>query len=344
MHVEVWQLYCTYLWDGGVARHQCHILSKAKYHIHPTTSASDIMAPKTDTISSSETLVEGADKKVIKKDEDESIFSLALLPPILLVGAYLYFLRYLTDQLEAVNDPEQFKSIWWSGPISFSIIYLVSIKIGVEYMKTREPFKIKPYIFTYNLYQCLLNAWSVYTMVQEVRTNPWFHGMWGNTPQAGAAGFRISFLVWVHYNNKYIELLDTLWMILRKKNNQISFLHCYHHILLIWAWFFCIKIESGGDCYFGATVNSGIHVIMYGYYTMALLNIPCPWKKWITNCQMVQFAACLTHSIYVVVNGNMPIALPLAQGFVMVNMLVLFGRFYVKSYMTKKDPKAKKLE
>ena len=62
-------------------------------------------------------------------------------------------------------------------------------------------------------------------------------------------------------------------------------------------------------------MNSFIHVIMYGYYTLALLGISCPWKKWITNCQMLQFMACLAHSCYVAYKGNLPIQLPAAQGF-----------------------------
>jgi elongation of very long chain fatty acids protein 4 len=41
---------------------------------------------------------------------------------------------------------------------------------------------------------------------------------------------------------------------------------------------------------------------------------------------------CFSHSVYVVFKGNMPLSLPLAQAFVMVNMLVLFGNFYKKSY------------
>lgn len=304
------------------------------------------MAPKTDVaIDSSSQAKSSTEKKALtKEDDNEKIFTLQLIPPMILLAGYVYFLRYLTINLEAQKDTDNlFRQIWWIGPGGFSVVYLIVIKIGVEYMRTRESFKIKPYIFTYNLYQCLFNIWTVYSMCHEVATNPWFTGIWGNTPQPGAGGFRISYFVWLHYNNKFFELLDTLWMILRKKNNQISFLHCYHHVLMMWAWFFCIKIESGGDCYFGATVNSAIHIIMYGYYTLALLNVPCPWKKWITNCQMIQFVACLSHSVYVVIKGNMPIALPLAQGFVMINMLVLFSNFYIQSYM-KKDKVVKKTE
>ncbi len=281
----------------------------------------------------------------VLKADAEKVFTSEIIAPIMIVGGYLFVLNAMSLSLEKENDTDPFKRVWWSGPIFFSVLYLTIVYFGQKLMKDRDEFKIKPYIFVYNLYQCLLNIYCVVEMCREVYNNPIFSSIWGNYPVPGVRSYRISFLIWLHYNNKFVELLDTLWMILRKKNNQISFLHCYHHILLIWAWFLVCKVETGGDCYFGATVNSFIHIIMYGYYTLALLNIPCPWKKWITNCQMLQFALCFSHSCFVVWNGNAPILLPLAQGFVMLNMLYLFGRFYIKSYGSKKEGKgAKKVE
>ncbi len=276
--------------------------------------------------------------------DSEKIFTLGLIPPLVLTAGYMALVQYLGKMLEDETDAlpytDPVKRVWWLGPIFFSVFYLSFVYFGPKWMENRKEFQIKPYIFTYNLYQCVFNLWTVYAMYQEVLSNPWFQGLWGNTVQHNKQGFRIAFLVWIHYNNKYMELLDTVWMILRKKNNQVSFLHCYHHVLLIWAWFFVCRFEAGGDCYFGASVNSFIHILMYGYYTLTLLNVPCPWKKWITNCQMLQFMLVLCHSIYVVIKGNMPIELPLVQGFVMLNMLVLFGQFYAKSYGAgKKDKK-----
>lgn len=294
-----------------------------------------------------------------KPDEEvkqNEIFTPTILIPITLIGLFVgYGIPYMHDELYndallpdgTYSDP--FKRVWWSGPIFFTFVYLLMVVYGVRYMnglnlltgksqagvKPIENFKIEPYVFTYNLYQCLLNLWTVIEMIREVSTNSHFTGIWGNTTQRSIGSFRISFLVWLHYNNKYFELLDTVWMVLRKKNDQVSFLHCYHHILLIWSWFFVCKVESGGDCYFGACVNSFIHVIMYGYYTIALLKIECPWKKYITNCQMAQFCLCFLHSCYVVYKGNMTITLPLLQAFVMVNMLVLFSQFAKKKYTKK---------
>ena len=176
-------------------------------------------------------------------------------------------------------------------------------------------------------------------MLHEVYVNPHYLYMWGNFPESGRGGLVISFWVWVHYHNKYVELLDTVFMIVRKKNSQASFLHCYHHVLLIWSWFLVVKVGAGGDSYFGGMVNSFIHVIMYAYYTMPIIGVKVPLflKKSITNCQKLQFCICLVHAVYVSFKGNCPLVLPATQAFVMINMLVLFTQFSNKAYAKKKQ-------
>ena len=345
---ELWARQPT---PGRSLKSDCILLAPAHHspvsedslHLFPDVMGDDALKPALKTVKSADVLCDSQNGVVDAKEE--SIFTSALLLPLFFLGAYLVLLQNMSHSLEMdmMSAPhlDPFKKVWWSGPISATVLYIAGVFLGMHLMKSRREFQIKPYIFTYNLYQCILNLWCVLAMVHEVYTNPWFKAPWGNPPQRGVLGFRVAFLVWVHYINKYVELLDTLWMILRKKNNQVSFLHCYHHVLLIWAWFLVCKVESGGDSYFGATVNSFIHVIMYGYYTLALLNFPCPWKKWITNCQMLQFVVCLVHAFYCYYKENVPRILPLAQAFVMINMLVLFGHFYVESYL-KKEKRQKK--
>jgi elongation of very long chain fatty acids protein 4 len=113
---------------------------------------------------------------------------------------------------------------------------------------------------------------------------------------------------------------------------QVSFLHVYHHGLMMWAWLYVCKVECGGDAWFGAAVNSFVHVIMYAYYLLSQAGVPCRWKKYLTMVQMAQFGLCMVHSVYVLHYKNAPPGLALAQAFVMLNMLVLFGKFYRKSY------------
>lgn len=62
--------------------------------------------------------------------------------------------------------------------------------------------------------------------------------------------------VWLYYMAKVIELLDTVFFVLRKKNSQVSFLHLYHHTLMPMCAFVGVKYFAGEfilvrSCIFG---------------------------------------------------------------------------------------------
>jgi len=263
--------------------------------------------------------------------------SSAIWKPLTIVTIYLWFLRGWYNTFKAQGTASIFSEVWIECPLVFSCIYIVTIFTLMRVMKDREVPQLKNSILTYNIYQTVLNAWCVASFIKEVVSQGM--NVWGNTfdPERD---FNLGFLIWVHYNNKYVELLDTVFMALRKKNKQISFLHMYHHVLLIWSWFVVCRIMPGGDAYFGALVNSFIHVLMYSYYGLALLKVKTPWKRQLTNLQMIQFCACFAQSAYLISKGQ-SVLLASIQMFVMTNMLVLFGNFYHKQYVKKPQVPAK---
>jgi hypothetical protein len=70
-------------------------------------------------------------------------------------------------------------------------------------------------------------------------------------------GFFFSFAVvqvasalWWYYFSKFLEMADTLFFILRKKDNQLTFLHVYHHSTMFVLWWIGIKYVAGGSCTF----------------------------------------------------------------------------------------------
>ena len=80
-------------------------------------------------------------------------------------------------------------------------------------------------------------------------------------------------------------------------------------------------------------VQPFIHVVMYSYYAMALMGVAVPWKKYITQLQLLQFVVVFCHAVYVLLYTKCLKILPYSQiCSVMANMLVLFGNFYAKSY------------
>lgn len=128
----------------------------------------------------------------------------------------------------------------------------------------------------------------------------------------------------------------------------MSFLHIYHHTTIAWAWWIAIRYVPGGDIYFGALLNSIIHVLMYSYYVLALCKVPCPWKKYLTQAQLFQFTSvvvytCVSayiHTTYVSHEyiHNVQPGLGIyymccsVQVFEMVSLFVLFSLFYKRKY------------
>lgn len=43
---------------------------------------------------------------------------------------------------------------------------------------------------------------------------------------------------------KVVDLMDTVFFILRKKNNQVTFLHIYHHAGMVTLGFLYLKVKK----------------------------------------------------------------------------------------------------
>merc|ERR1711959_728920 len=119
-------------------------------------------------------------------------------------------------------------------------------------------------------------------------------------------------------------------MVMDKKTDQISTMHVYHHVVQMWSWFAVCRFGgAGGIAWFSAMLNSLIHVLMYSYYLLAAMKVECPWKKMLTRAQMLQFVACMSTAVYAMYQQLYPFYLSLLNIWVMLNMLALFGNFYM---------------
>ncbi|XP_017491526.1 PREDICTED: elongation of very long chain fatty acids protein AAEL008004-like [Rhagoletis zephyria] len=101
------------------------------------------------------------------------------------------------------------------------------------------------------------------------------------------------FLAWLGYMSRYLDMFDTFFFCLRKKQNQISFLH---------GWFSFKLNPLVPIIILFALFNTAIHVIMYSYYSLASFGPEMQkylwWKKYITQLQLLQFAVCGTYGIF----------------------------------------------
>jgi len=129
----------------------------------------------------------------------------------------------------------------------------------------------------------------------EARGSSW---MWGKKksleqlewvlcfPQGTRAAGPVFFWSYVYYLSKFYELLDTVILLFKKR--PLSFLHVFHHAVVIFMCFFWL-LDTQSLQIIGLLTNTAVHVIMYTYYFLCSINCPPPWKKVVTNVQIVQF-------------------------------------------------------
>ena len=90
---------------------------------------------------------------------------------------------------------------------------------------------------------------------------------------------------------KFVDLIETVLFILRKKNNQVSFLHVFHHSSILYVCYLTLKYYPGAPFTYPTSLNSLVHVIVYSYYLMSsypsLSPITSLIKRYITIIQLV---------------------------------------------------------
>ena len=227
----------------------------------------------------------------------------------------------------------------WVYPIVGTTGYLfVIVGLGQRYFASRAPWRMDGFMLAYNAFQTVFNIWAVASFLAEVyrRGLPFA----GTKYVPGLDEEELGFLIYAHYQNKYLEFLDTVFMVVRKKTEQVSTLHVFHHSVIAWSWFAVLLTNPGGDAYFGALMNSGIHALMYPTYALALLKVPCPWKRYLTMMQMTQFCIIFVQGWYAIYLGSTPTWLTLIQQFVMAALFVMFADFYRRSYNKPKGGQA----
>merc|ERR1711997_1066365 len=149
---------------------------------------------------------------------------------------------------------------------------------------------------------------------------------------------QLQFIFYVNYLLKYYELLDTIFLALKKKD--IGFLHGYHHpatLVLTWGQL----VDSTGVQWIVILLNLWVHTVMYFYYAMAALKVRMPWKRCVTIFQIVQFVldlgACYTawafHNWYGMCFGTNRAGI--VGCFILTSYLYLFVDFYEMTYNKK---------
>jgi len=260
-----------------------------------------------------------------------------------IVDSYNYLMEDLRDP--RVDSWPLMSSIWPTTIICILYVYLVKVA-GPKFMETREPYNIRGIMILYNAAQTLFSFW----MFKESGAF-YLSGQynWHCQPvdySQDPGALRVLGVGWWYFFSKFVDLLDTVFFIMRKKFNQVSDLHVIHHSTLPWLSWWGPRFVGGGHTVFGPFLNSGVHTVMYFYYMCAAFGPGVQkylwWKKYITTLQLVQFVLVFFHAIQpIFFTCNYPKAASLMFAGTGLQYFILFMMFYKKTYK-KEKPKMKR--
>lgn len=241
-------------------------------------------------------------------------------------------------------DPRVEKWPLMASPVPtllFTFAYLLVVYYGRRWMKNRKPFSLRYILVPYNLSMCLLNFYIALELAvtQYRKQYNWFCQPvnYSNDPD----DIRIAAALWWYYISRLVEMTDTVFLVMRKKKNQLTFLHVYHHSTMFCLWWIGVKWVPGGSAFFAAMVNGFVHVIMYLYYALAACGPKVQkylgWKRYLTILQMLQFVSALVLGIKALIHGcDFPLWMQYALVVYMSSFLVLFGNYYRNAYLQQK--------
>lgn len=222
----------------------------------------------------------------------------------------------------------------------YTVLYLSIVWLGPKLMKQRSAFKLTWALIPYNLAMAVLNGYiaiELFTASTRLRYSYICEPCREiNHPDE----LQIANAVWWYYISKLFEFCDTFFFILRKKEEQLTFLHVYHHSTMFSLWWIGIKWVPSGSTFLPAMVNSAIHVLMYSYYGLSALGPHIAkylwWKKYLTILQLIQFTCALILGMNGIRTGcEFPLWMHYTLIMYMISFIVLFGNFYIKAYMEK---------
>ncbi|GAB6026341.1 hypothetical protein CHUAL_012544 [Chamberlinius hualienensis] len=256
--------------------------------------------------------------------------------------------NYINDQYEyawTVVDPRVDGMLLMSSAkpmLAWMAAYYAMVYFGPKLMQNRKPWNMRAFLILYNMFTALLNFYIFFQILTGIiqKRYTWICDI-PDVNSTDEHEMKLVKTVHLYTISKIIEFLDTFCFIVRKKNNQLTFLHVYHHsTMLAFTWLGARWMASGMSC-LPILLNSLVHVVMYTYYGLSAVGPQIHkylwWKRYLTVLQLVQFSTGFVHICYNVATGCQFTRWILwLSFFYAISYLTLFGLFYQSTYIQEK--------
>ncbi|KAG2150012.1 GNS1/SUR4 membrane protein [Suillus cothurnatus] len=171
--------------------------------------------------------------------------------------------------------------------VTTALASYLAIIFGIrEIMKDRSPQRLNTLFRIHNVFLSVGSLILLVLMMEEVGSIWLTNTTYGTMCDETSWTERLEFYYMINYYFKYIELLDTVFLALKKK--PLAFLHVFHHSATALLCFVQLNGKTSVS-WVVISLNLAVHVIMYYYYYATAGGAKIWWKKYLTSMQIIQF-------------------------------------------------------
>jgi len=244
------------------------------------------------------------------------------------------------------------RKFWWLS-YALGTMYIMGVWLVPRHMKDKDAYDLHRLLVIWNF------VLAVFSFIGMVRTVPQLLMMMRTygfeyticrAARVSYGGGSSGFWTMLFIFSKYFELIDTLFLVLRKR--KVGFLHWFHHFsVLVYCWHSWMWEMPTG--FYFVTMNYTVHAVMYFYYFLAaVLQRPLSWGIYVTILQISQmFGGIVVNIAHLLVflrndvpncDGHLPNVV--AALVMYASYLYLFMEFLCKRYCKKHTKNGKSMD
>lgn len=182
----------------------------------------------------------------------------------------------------------QFMISTWPAILCLIGAYLAMVAVGPRVMANREGFRLKQLLIWWNgalaLFSIIGSLRTVPHLISNIANHGWQYSVCA-PPEIAFGHGTVGVWMFAFILSKVPELLDTVWLILRKR--KVIFLHWFHHATVLAYCWHAYMTRAGSGLWF-AGMNYTVHAIMFTYYMLAAQGKRPSWAPLVTTLQIVQ--------------------------------------------------------